>query len=784
MRRALGPEGRSGRGNMRIGRRDFLRLGSAGLAAATLTPGRMFGVEPHLPPLKPLLPQLLDEEYPFPYDSRFFECAERVTNVRRAPTGTSEARANIGLVLKPGKKLDIRVLLSDRPETLPTTNRVLAFDGVEGTLDFEVTAYQGPRLYYQVQYRGGNGAWASHAPRTVKLPPRSLEQGGEVVVLLIGDDHTFDDADFSVPAEYEDVKLAGDYVNTFLRTLRTKPDWTGDGPLKVLRNGFNLARSLRLVMAEENPDFILNLGDATGIGAEYRWGGFGIRNKGLTDNDYDRIARTLWLRMRKMYSLVMPNIPFYMALGNHDGEEAWNPARLRAREWRLKLCPWPGYATFPEGGHPEGNYYGFSLGTDKKGEGGARFLVLDVTAFCPGLPRRPEEWTLGESQLRWLENLLAQGGCEWTFACFHHVLGGWPAGPDEGRFDTAYGRGPLFTADDYAGIADPARVEQVRLTDWAIRHGLDAFLYGHDHISAVHRIGKTDNNKDLLGICTGSTKYVGEAGWWKGGLWQKYYGRAEGDPPEFWGPPGIAKLVIRSGEMTVDFIKTGASVYSNQPAAASVGTVLSRLTAVSPPASLALDRDALTFRGAERGAAPPAQSFRVLNKGARALRYGVTANVPWVRATPAAGATWGEADEIFVEVSTTRLTEGKHTAELTVDGHGVAGSPKKLAVTLELGAPALFAPLEFKATRRSTSSPVGPDTLVLLSWKANPFNRSITKYRLYVESGDGSWVLLGEYGRSLGRAVVKRPDGERAATFALRAVDAAGRESPQALAAA
>ncbi len=691
--------------------------------------------------------------------------------------------ANIGLALKPGKTLDVKVLLSDRPETLPTTSRVLSFSGVQDTLDFEVEAHGGPRLYYQVQFREGKGAWASHAPRTVKLPVRSLDEGGEVVVLLIGDDHTFDDADYAVPAAHAGVKLSGDYVNTFLQTLRSKPDWTGDAPLKALRNGFTLAQALRHIMAEEAPDLIIDLGDATGIGANYKWPGFGIKDMGLTDRDYDWIAYTFWLRMRKMYSVVMPNVPFYMALGNHDGEEVWNPARFRAKEWRQKLCPWPNWNSFSEGGHPEGNYFGFSLGTDKNNEGGVRFLVLDVTAFCHNLPREPEEWTLGESQLKWLENILAQGRREWSFACFHHVLGGWPAGPDESRHDVAYGRGPLFTAADYAGFANPAHIEQVKLTDLAAKHGLNAFLYGHDHIHAVRHIGKTANNKELLGICVGSTKYVGEAGWWKGPLWTQHYGPSTGNPSKFWGPPGITKLVIRGGEMKVDYLKTGTSLYSNHPSAATLGTVLSRLVTVSPPAALALDRASLAFEAAE-GGEPPPQSFHVLNKGARAIRYGISSNVPWLVPAPSAGATWGKADKISVGVTMASLVEGTHSAELTVDGHGVAGSPQKLAVTVKVGPRALHAPLEFTAIRRSTDAPFSMDRLVFLSWRPNPLNRGVDKYRLYVESPDGAWIFLAEYGSSLRKAVIKRPPAEGTARFALRAADARNREGPAAFASA
>lgn len=435
---------------MGLNRRRFFKLGGAGLAAmAGLNPRILYPYAPDgLESPFVLQSQSCEEEFPFPYDDLNFECAERIYNVRRSQADKSAFLANLNLVVKGGKTLDVKVLVNENPENLPKRGDVYAFYGVRDVLDILLSGFDSPRLHYQVQYREGGGTWKAHAPRSFKLPSRSLADGGKITALIMSDDHTFDDADYDVPDAFMPVKLNGDYVSAFMRRLRANSAWKPSGGLAPLRNGFSLAQTLNYILANEDPDFIVNLGDATGIGANYKWKGLGLPTTNLTEGDHEYISRILWMRMRKMYSAVTPSIPFYMALGNHDGEEIWNSLRANATEWRKKLFALPDSALFPEGGHPDGNYYAFTSGADVNNRGGAQFIFLDVCRFCARAPKKPEEWTLGTEQSKWFEGVLSRGEKDFSFACFHHVLGGWPAGTDEQRHDVAYGRGPLFREED------------------------------------------------------------------------------------------------------------------------------------------------------------------------------------------------------------------------------------------------------------------------------------------------------------------------------------------------
>ncbi|MBM3310252.1 MAG: hypothetical protein FJY80_01965, partial [Candidatus Aminicenantes bacterium] len=511
---------------MSLGRREFLRLGGAGLALAGLGPRALFSQSPaEAPP--PALKALLGEAdgYPFPYDSAAFASAERVFNVRRNPVAPETFEGSLSLLLQPGKTLDLKLLAAETMGALTTTSDVQSFSGVRDALEAKMAGYAGERVYYQVQYREGGGAWKALAPKSFKLPSADLDAGGVYKVILVADDHTFDDADYAVAAAYKESKLSGDYVNVFLNTLRTNPNWNPPNePLGRLKNGLCLARALRHILYTEDADLLVNLGDTNGLGAPYRWAAFGLPTANLKDADYDLIARTFWLRMRKLYSAVTPYMPMVIALGNHDGEESWSPTRSRSRFWRGQYFAFPDAHTHPEGGDGHGAYFAFSLGADAQNRGGARFIVLDVTGFTAGVePAKPEGWTLGHAQLAWLDSLLAKGEKHWNFACYHHVLGGWPAGPTELESHIAYGRGPLFQAKDYQPFTNPAGVEQVALTELALKYGLQAFFYGHDHVFKPTYVARGASQKDLYGVCAGSTKYMGETSWWNGANWRKYY---------------------------------------------------------------------------------------------------------------------------------------------------------------------------------------------------------------------------------------------------------------------
>ncbi len=483
----LQKNGLNGRLEAMLKRRDFLRLGTIGLFLARSGTRNLFSFSPSFPSGEEsngslLREQLLSDEFPFPYDAQFFECAERIAQIRPEKGGETW-KANLNLILKEGKSLDIKVLVSESLEGLSQSKTVLAFTGVKGILDVELQAREMRRVYYQVLYREDKDKWHSLSPKSFKLPNVSLEKGEAIKVIFIGDDHTFYDADYEVPTSYSYLRLTGEYINEFLRGLRKNPAYKPASYLKVLKNGYYLAQAIYYIMANEDPDLIILLGDTTGIGADYKWAKLGLPTTNLTPVKYEWIARVLWLRMRKMYSALTPHVPIFIVLGNHDGEEQWNAAAPFATYWRNKFFGQPDATTYPEGGHPEGKYYAFSWGADKNNRGGVLFAVLNTTAFTgPSYPTRPDQWSLGKEQRSWLEKVLTQAEKDWVFLCAHHVLGGWPAGPEETRHDIAYGRGPLFDHEDYKEYIDPERVEQVWITQTAKENGVRGFIYGHDHI--------------------------------------------------------------------------------------------------------------------------------------------------------------------------------------------------------------------------------------------------------------------------------------------------------------
>ncbi len=569
---------------MGIRRRDFLRVAGAVAASAALAPGRSGAPVSPPVPRDPVRAAMIGGEYPFPYDPRAFDAAERLYNLRR--DGRSPAfRARVHLLLRPGVALDVEVRSSDRLETLGSA-RPQAFSGARDALDVELSGIEGRRHYYQVRYREGTGPWKALSPKGFKVPLESgLDDG--FTALVVSDDHTFDDADLEVPPALMPMKRDGDYVNALLRAAVGRPRPDDPAEIDRLKNGALLAGALRWILFEEDPDVVIHLGDATGLGAPYRWRSFGIPLPPLSPAAADAAAAWAWRRMRKIYSGITPIAPLHLCFGNHDGEEAWSPVRAESVRRRRLLFPGPDATTFPEGGHPDGAYYAFSLGSGRTGWGGVRFILLDVQRFAPGgrFPRRPEDWTLGPDQLAWLESLLRQVGPNWSFACMHHVLGGWPAGPEETTFEFAYGRGPLFTADDYVGVADPSRVEQVRLTALARESNLDGFLCGHDHVFQARPIGPTASGRTLFRAVAGSPKYVGERNWWSRPFWVRFYGDARSDPPGFLGPPGIARLTLRRTEAILEYLAVGRTRFTNQPSGVSPGTVLDRFAVARPPQS-------------------------------------------------------------------------------------------------------------------------------------------------------------------------------------------------------
>jgi 3',5'-cyclic AMP phosphodiesterase CpdA len=562
---------------MKISRRKFLKIAGLGGAAAAMNSPALFPQNNNNK-----LNSVIDPDYPFPYDSKYFDSSERVVFL-------DANKMSINVLPKEGMSLDIRIV-QFQENRIRTQTRL--YSGVNESLEVPITNVNRLSiLTYRIEYREiGERTWKSTPLRTVKTPMHYVNTG-RIEVILIGDDHTPDDADMGSTVLYDEelrrLRLNGDYVNRFIKKLRGNPDYYPEAGSEYakLMNGFTLASTLNYIHKNENPDFIINLGDHRG-GFGHKWPGLGLKDQfDITDQERDQYMKIFRLGTRKIYSVLSPEIPIYWALGNHDGEMGYGRTRNSAMPYRKKYFKLPGLST---GGSSDENYYFVPWGKmlevqDTYGNEhlqGVLFVVLDSQGYTNQVPLLPEDWTLGLEQKQWLENILKIEATQ-KFVFIHHVLGGWPAGPSENRSDIAYGRGPLFERAEYVGlVSNPDNIEQVEVTQILKENKVDVVFYGHDHIFHTHEIGQEMEGKKLHACCVGSSKHRGELFWYEGAYWNRFYGDY-GDYPgetnnaDYWGPSGYTKLIIDKDGIRVDYIRSAYNhPFTNIPWSVAIGDIV------------------------------------------------------------------------------------------------------------------------------------------------------------------------------------------------------------------
>jgi 3',5'-cyclic AMP phosphodiesterase CpdA len=213
-------------------------------------------------------------------------------------------------------------------------------------------------------------------------------------------------------------------------------------------------------VAAAKPDFVINLGDML----DYHLFGFNVPPP---DASWARLG---YLNYRRLLGDTVGNAAHFPVIGNWDGESGCNtPDEIaRSMSQRLLYAPGPGPDTYPQGGSANGDYYAFTWGD-------ALFIVLNVMTYTPTChllgsgPGVADDWTLGATQLAWLQQTLAQASSKWRFLFIHHTVGG-AAGDAE---DTAYGRGGGQAA--YVG-------EQATIHAMMLQYGVQIFFYAHDHV--------------------------------------------------------------------------------------------------------------------------------------------------------------------------------------------------------------------------------------------------------------------------------------------------------------
>jgi hypothetical protein len=125
------------------------------------------------------------------------------------------------------------------------------------------------------------------------------------------------------------------------------------------------------------------------------------------------------------------SVPFFLVLGNHDGESPARGDTLWATKTRKALIP-----------NPYGNHF-YKANPDTLGDlgtiddyfawewGDALFIALDPYRYTLERPGRGETnqrgnwfWTLGEQQYRWLQKTLQESRAKYKFVFIHHLVGG------------------------------------------------------------------------------------------------------------------------------------------------------------------------------------------------------------------------------------------------------------------------------------------------------------------------------------------------------------------------
>jgi hypothetical protein len=534
--------------------------------------------------------QLYSSLFPFNYDTECFASSERVFFEDRN-------RAYINVFIKPEKTLDIKLYIGDTRAGL-SQKMPINLTGVEDSLDIFVGHVHNPEFYYKVEYRDERG-WRSHESRYVKTPNVDLNNSRKVKVILKGDDHIYADLKHEPSDEgwRRDV-LSGDYISRMLKEIIANPDYVPEFGTQRVVYGFTLAHTLKYIL-EARPDIVIDLGDTVGPDSYRVWGGEGQWPELQPEDNYVEQSRILWERKRRTLAAITPEIPYYLALGNHDGEVGWFTdlypfTQPYARPQRKRLLRQPKILRIPErirlSSHRseasffrnlEQNYFPIFWA-----DGDVRFLILDVNTYMKEKPDEISDWTLGEKQKLMAELVLSDGSeAPWKFICYHNTLGGYPLGPGIGP--GAYGRGPLFTREDYERINEidpglninPDMVEQVWLTEMAKEFNVRGFFYAHDHAFFKKDLGKSSQEKDMIGACVGATTYSGpllHANIWSNPYWMAYYGPYYEIPPPFLTTPGITEIEIDKHGATVKYVCTAPPecMYSNMPAGTKPGDVL------------------------------------------------------------------------------------------------------------------------------------------------------------------------------------------------------------------
>lgn len=241
----------------------------------------------------------------------------------------------------------------------------------------------------------------------------------------------------------------------------------------------NMYRITLANQLKDQPDFMMSLGDI--FGDDHT-----PNSTTLADMD------SLHKAYRPFLNNICQDVPFYVCLGNHEGEKDYylhknppNNIAVYGTLTRKKYYPNPYPNAFYSGdttsegfgmGQPE-NFYAFNWGD-------ALFVVLDVYRYdCDTTPKPHNwSWSLGRAQYDWLKSVLQQSSARYKFVFAHHVRG-----EDRGGVTNA----PLYEWGGYDGANGTTYSFDTQRPGWGKPihqlfkdYGVNIFFQGHDHLFA------------------------------------------------------------------------------------------------------------------------------------------------------------------------------------------------------------------------------------------------------------------------------------------------------------
>jgi hypothetical protein len=323
-------------------------------------------------------------------------------------------------------------------------------------------------------------------------------------------------------------------------------------------------------VSDSNADFLLNLGDAamthcencsicspdSDVNGESPGGGTTEPQTGTVMSQHE--AELRYRVAEWQYENISSSIPVFWALGNHEGEQGFtddgasilSTTAEYSRGGRLWTLPNP-YSVYTNG-DLNGGYYSFEWGD-------ASFVVLDCMRYTTTDPAVPGDWTLGATQLAWLEDTLKNSTKKWKFLFSHHLIGGDPS------FTTPYlyARGGL-KATDNGEITGTFLGEQATVHQLMKTYGAQVFFHGHDHAFAFgEKINLTGNKEGIYYVLSGISSGNADTSWLSWANFIDAYDYDDDGLSDANGIKGFVRVDVNGEDsITISYIETGTDSYN------------------------------------------------------------------------------------------------------------------------------------------------------------------------------------------------------------------------------